>query len=151
MIVPTLSDSNMQPSMKPSMDPTQPSVLAYAVAESSYTSQHIVRLSYPPQPSVPDAVAESSYTSQHVSRLSNPTVYHYNNPRTGEYIASLLPPDNPTVICLQAGTHVPETKYGVLGILAAICWFPLGIVICLLDRRVKCTRCGLIIDEGLCH
>ncbi|KAF9010718.1 hypothetical protein BDQ17DRAFT_1299286 [Cyathus striatus] len=121
----TLSDSKVQPGMKPSMDPTQSSV--------------------------PYAVAGSSYTSQHVPRLPNHTVYHYNNPRTGEHIASLLPPDNPEMICLQAGMHVPQTKYGLLGVLAAIFWFPLGIGLCLLDRRVRCTRCGLVIDEGLCH
>ncbi|TFK66541.1 hypothetical protein BDN72DRAFT_823307 [Pluteus cervinus] len=78
-------------------------------------------------------------------------VYHYTNLATNEQIASLLPPDHPEMICLQTGTHVPETKYGLLGILAAIFWFPLGIGICLLDRRVRCTRCGLMIDEGICR
>ena len=37
-----------------------------------------------------------------------------------------------------------------LGVLAAIVWFPIGIACCLLDRRVKCARCGMTLDEGLC-
>jgi hypothetical protein len=77
------------------------------------------------------------------------TVHHYVNPATGEHIASLLPPDHPQMRCLQEGTHVPETHYGVLGVLAAIAWFPLGIGLCLLDRRVKCRRCGYQIDDGI--
>ncbi|KAJ7282914.1 hypothetical protein C8J57DRAFT_1296960 [Mycena rebaudengoi] len=80
----------------------------------------------------------------------NPIVYHYTNPMTGEHVASLLPPDHPEMVCLQAGEHVPYTNYGLLGILAAVFWFPLGIGLCLLDRRVKCSRCGRSIDEGLC-
>ncbi|KAG2128958.1 uncharacterized protein EDB93DRAFT_1095763 [Suillus bovinus] len=79
-----------------------------------------------------------------------PTVYHYQNPLTGERIASLLPPDHPEMICLQQGAHVTETSFGILGILAAIVWFPLGVGLCLLDRRVKCKRCGAVIDNGIC-
>ncbi|KAH7913462.1 hypothetical protein BJ138DRAFT_1124355 [Hygrophoropsis aurantiaca] len=82
--------------------------------------------------------------------MHQPTVYHYMNPRTGDQLASLLPPDHPEMICLQQGGHVPQAKYGLLGILAAIVWFPLGIGLCLLDRRVKCKRCGYMIDEGMC-
>jgi hypothetical protein len=78
------------------------------------------------------------------------------------------------MVCLQAGEHVLETRYGFLGVLpicsllfidcvwthahvivfpgviAAIVWFPLGIGLCLLDRRVQCKRCGDSIEEGLC-
>jgi hypothetical protein len=36
------------------------------------------------------------------------------------------------------------------GVLAAIIWFPLGIALCLLDRRVKCERCGETLEDGLC-
>ncbi|KAG0694072.1 hypothetical protein DFH29DRAFT_961582 [Suillus ampliporus] len=82
--------------------------------------------------------------------MQQPTVYHYQNPLTGDHVASLLPPDHPEMICLQQGGHVNETKFGILGILAAIVWFPLGIGLCLLDRRVKCRRCGTIIDNGIC-
>jgi hypothetical protein len=45
----------------------------------------------------------------------NPIVYHYTNPMTGEHVASLLPPDHPEMVCLQAGEHVPYTNYGLLG------------------------------------
>lgn len=100
------------------------------------------------------------------------TVYYYQDPRTGQRVASLLPPDHPQMVCLQAGEHVPETRYGflgtyasiycllivcgltficlLLGVIAAIVWFPIGIGLCLLDRRVHCKRCGESIEEGLC-
>ena len=37
------------------------------------------------------------------------------------------------------------------GVFAAIFWFPFGIALCLLDRRVRCERCGESIEEGLCN
>ncbi|KAG2135454.1 hypothetical protein DEU56DRAFT_807108 [Suillus clintonianus] len=83
-------------------------------------------------------------------KMQDPTIYHYQNPLTGEQIASLLPPNHPEMICLQQGGHTTETKFGILGILLAIVWFPLGISCCLLDRRVICTRCGKVIDHGMC-
>ena len=76
-----------------------------------------------------------------------PAVFRYHNPQTGEVVTSLLPPDHPEMVCLQQG-HIIRTKYGILGILAAVFWFPLGIGLCLLDKRTKCERCGLSIDEG---
>ncbi|KAL0581352.1 hypothetical protein V5O48_000728 [Marasmius crinis-equi] len=95
------------------------------------------------------AIAGPSYTT-HPPNGPPPTVYHYTNPVTGDHIASLLPPDHPEMICLQSGKHVRETSFGVLGILAAVFWFPLGVGLCLLDRRVKCRRCGQVITDGLC-
>jgi len=82
--------------------------------------------------------------------MSPTMVYHYTNPITSEHIVSLLPPDHPEMVCLQAGEHVPESKFGILGIIAAVVWFPLGIGLCLLDRKVKCSRCGRILDNGFC-
>jgi len=104
---------------------------------------------------------------------TEPAVYHYQDPRTGQTVASLLPPDHPKMVCLQAGEHVPEARFGflgayrrlcflvphgltflggiwMLGVLAAIVWFPLGIGLCLLDRRVRCSRCGEMLEEGIC-
>ncbi|KAG1871209.1 hypothetical protein DFJ58DRAFT_762804 [Suillus subalutaceus] len=100
-------------------------------------------------PSVPP----NSVTAVHgrtMPMMQQPIIHHYQNPLTGEHIASLLPPNHPEMICLQEGQHVNETKFGILGILAAIVWFPLGIGLCLLDRRVKCKRCGVVIDNGIC-
>ncbi|RDX55020.1 hypothetical protein OH76DRAFT_1397359 [Lentinus brumalis] len=77
-------------------------------------------------------------------------VYNYVNPLTGERVVSLLPPDHPQMLCLQQGGHVTTTKFGILGILAAILWFPLGVGLCMLDRKVYCKRCGAILDEGMC-
>jgi len=81
---------------------------------------------------------------------SGATVYHYQDPRTGQPFASLLPPDHPQMVCAQAGQHIPESRYGFLGVLAAIVWFPLGIGLCLLDRRVRCQRCGESLEDGIC-
>lgn len=77
------------------------------------------------------------------------------------------------MICLQQGEHIPQTQYGILGqssppnlllssfhpsdmvilsqigVLAAVIWFPVGIACCLLDRKVKCKRCGEIINSGI--
>ncbi|KAF9474697.1 hypothetical protein BDN70DRAFT_908403 [Pholiota conissans] len=77
-------------------------------------------------------------------------LYNYINPITGERVVSLLPPNHPEMICLQSGSHVTETHFGLLGILAAIFWFPLGIGLCLLDKQTQCRRCGAVIDRGIC-
>ncbi|EPQ57004.1 hypothetical protein GLOTRDRAFT_137448 [Gloeophyllum trabeum ATCC 11539] len=104
-----------------------------------------------PTPYQPDPAPSSPYQPTSPPPFMPPTpVYHYVNPRTGEHIASLLPPDHPEMVCLQEGRHIAETRYGILGVLAAILWFPLGVGLCLLDRKVRCRRCGMMIDEGLC-
>jgi len=77
-------------------------------------------------------------------------VYHYVHPVTHEHVASLLPPDHPEMVCLQEGRHIAKSQFGILGILAAVFWFPLGIGLCLLDRRVRCVRCGKHISEAMC-
>ncbi|KAF8149544.1 hypothetical protein B0H34DRAFT_777686 [Crassisporium funariophilum] len=98
---------------------------------------------------IPEDISGPSYTTQ-PSYTPAPMVYNYMNPSSGERVVSLLPPDHPEMVCLQSGSHIPHTHYGLLGILAAVLWFPLGIGLCLLDRRVKCSRCGLLIDDGVC-
>ncbi|KAJ8588538.1 hypothetical protein M405DRAFT_934042 [Rhizopogon salebrosus TDB-379] len=99
------------------------------------------------QPPVPSVMAVHNRPAP---MMQQPVVYHYQNPTTGEQLASLLPPDHPEMQCLQHGGHLNETKFGILGILAAIVWFPLGIGLCLLDRRVKCRRCGVVIEDRIC-
>ncbi|KZV69374.1 hypothetical protein PENSPDRAFT_753445 [Peniophora sp. CONT] len=79
-----------------------------------------------------------------------PMVYHYQHPVTGDQIVSLLPPDHPQMVCLQRGHHDVETRFGFLGVLAAIFWFPLGVGLCLLDRRARCRSCGEVLDAGMC-
>jgi hypothetical protein len=121
------------------------------------------------QPLIPQGMASGpSYTVQ-PSYTAPPTVFNYINPLTGERVVSLLPPSHPEMICLQSGAHIPHTHYGLLGesvgciltsrnqtnvrpqgVLAAIFWFPLGIGLCLLDKRVRCERCGLVIENGIC-
>ncbi|EJU04142.1 hypothetical protein DACRYDRAFT_48717 [Dacryopinax primogenitus] len=75
------------------------------------------------------------------------TVYYYTNPMNGATITSFLPPDHPRSLCLQQG-HVPMTTHGVLGILAAIFFFPIGVVCCMIDRRSVCARCGEVLSDG---
>ena len=89
-------------------------------------------------------------TVQQPRFMPPPTIHHYINPRTGERVASLLPPNHPEMVCLQAGMHEPQTKFGIFGILAAIVWFPFGIGLCILDRQVRCERCGALLNDGLC-
>jgi len=103
------------------------------------------------QPPPPSASGPSNYlVHPGTSTAPSPVVYHYRNPITQETVVSLLPPTHPEMICLQAGEHDTDTHYGILGILAAIFWFPLGVGVCLLDRRVKCKRCGQVIENGMC-
>jgi len=102
-----------------------------------------------PHPLPESSSSTPSHTTQPLSTPS-PMVYNYINPVSGERVVSLLPPNHPEMICLQSGSHVPHTRFGLLGILAAVFWFPFGIGLCLLDRRVRCHRCGLAIDDGVC-
>jgi len=96
--------------------------------------------------SIPDNVpAGPSVTRPAIPSMPQTRVYHYVNPANGNHITSLLPPDHPEMVCLQQGSHIEETKFGFLGIVAAIVWFPLGIGLCLLDRTVTCKRCGAVI------
>lgn len=65
---------------------------------------------------LPHMSAGPSYMPRPVLYTSpSPTVYNYINPRTGEQVVSLLPPNHPEMICLQAGEHIPHTQYGLLG------------------------------------
>ncbi|CAL1706875.1 unnamed protein product [Somion occarium] len=125
----------------------QPSSSGPYVLESTAQAKD-VKVPVPPQYAPPPSPGGPSRPPLHMP----PTrVYNYVNPNTHEHVASLLPPDHPQMVCLQEGRHVRETRFGLLGILAAVFWFPLGIGLCLLDRRVKCKRCGLVIDEGFCY
>ena len=67
------------------------------------------------------------------------TVFNYVHPVTQQRITSLLPPDHPEMVCLQQG-HERSSTFGLVGILAAIFWFPLGMACMLVDRKVRCTR-----------
>ncbi|KZT61981.1 hypothetical protein CALCODRAFT_490528 [Calocera cornea HHB12733] len=65
----------------------------------------------------------------------------------GATITSFLPPDHPRSLCLQYG-HVPLTTHGILGILAAVIFFPIGVLCCMIDRRSVCARCGEVLSDG---
>lgn len=64
----------------------------------------------PPPPPQPQAQPYGATVPGHST-----TVYHYQDPRTGQQISSLLPPDAPAMICLQQGEHIAQTQYGILG------------------------------------
>ncbi|RDB30675.1 hypothetical protein Hypma_005984 [Hypsizygus marmoreus] len=38
--------------------------------------------------------------------------------------------------------HKPETKYGILGIIVAVLFIPLGLICLFLDTQEVCARCG---------
>ncbi|KAG8988701.1 hypothetical protein FRB94_000478 [Tulasnella sp. JGI-2019a] len=131
----------------------QPGVGYQLLNETKATgSNEVYRDPYPQQPPPPrdqKGVPQMQPPPQPYPTPAGTTVYHYQNPRTGHVITSLLPPDHPEMICLQAGGHIEKSKFGLVGILSAIFWFPLGVGICLLDRKIKCRRCGLTLQRGL--
>ena len=47
------------------------------------------------------------------------------------------------------GTVLMCERVTMTGILAAVFWFPLGVGLCLLDRKVYCERCGVMLDDGI--
>ncbi|KAF7428031.1 hypothetical protein PC9H_007250 [Pleurotus ostreatus] len=100
----------------------------------------------PSQPMLADLSIPVSYGA--VMLPGPPPVHQYRGPN-GEILYGLLPPTHPEMICLQQG-HDEKTHYGILGLLAAVFWFPLGIGLCMLDSKVKCKRCHKVIDEGIC-
>jgi len=151
------NDSMKEPLLGPTTPQENPPSYDFATESgSSYTQNDGPKPNTPPKADMTQPLLlhrGTSGPSNNIQPLYTPTspmVYNYVNPSTGQHVASLLPPDHPEMICLQAGSHLPHTQYGILGILAAVFWFPLGIGLCLLDRRVRCTRCGLAIDDGIC-
>ncbi|KAK2464329.1 hypothetical protein APHAL10511_003786 [Amanita phalloides] len=80
-----------------------------------------------------------------------PRIDYYSDPRIFGQLTAPLPPDHLQTACLQAGMHDTQTSFGLLGIIAAIVWFPFGIGCCLLDRRTVCRRCGTVLSTGFCN
>ncbi|EJD52482.1 hypothetical protein AURDEDRAFT_111162 [Auricularia subglabra TFB-10046 SS5] len=103
-----------------------------------------------PQPALPIAQQPGPSHAVMVDGSAGQAPLHfYQNPWTGEQVASFLPPDHPEMVCLQEGRHLTKNSFGIVGVLAAVFWFPLGIALCMLDRRVKCTRCGRVLEDGI--
>ncbi|KAF9502851.1 hypothetical protein BS47DRAFT_1356636, partial [Hydnum rufescens UP504] len=45
--------------------------------------------------------------------------------------------------CLQQGAHVPDpTRWGLLDLLSGLFCFPIGVVLCFVDRSVVCDIVG---------
>lgn len=66
-------------------------------------------------PTLSDVVAGPSVPGPGVPSMPQTRVYHYVNPSNGNHVTSLLPPDHPEMVCMQRGSHVEETKFGLLG------------------------------------
>lgn len=79
--------------------------------QSALDAKHPPLLELPPNQGY---VVGPSHSTQ-PGYIQSPTIYHYTNPTTQQQVASLLPPDHPEMICLQAGAHVPHARYGILG------------------------------------
>ena len=96
-------------------------------------------------------IAGPSYTTQ-PPYTPAPVVYHYMNPMTHENVASLLPPNHPEMVCLQAGQHVPKTRYGILGafllcfvLFSALSVFSLYLLVLQISRY---PGCRLLVPSG---
>ncbi|KAF9516200.1 hypothetical protein BS47DRAFT_1341144 [Hydnum rufescens UP504] len=106
--------------------------------------QHFHPLPGSSSPFAPHAAAGSHTNPEGV------TLYHYRNPRTLQTITTHLPPTHPAMQCLQQGAHVPgPTHWGILGLLSALFCFPIGVVLCFVDRSVVCDRCGEVLSSGI--
>ncbi|KIM31309.1 hypothetical protein M408DRAFT_21368 [Serendipita vermifera MAFF 305830] len=101
-----------------------------------------------PQPDPSATMAISHSTAVPATQAGQVTVYHYVHPVTQQRIDSLLPPSHPEMQCLQHG-HIPRTRFGIAGILAAIFWFPLGLGCMLIDKDTRCERCKKVISGRL--
>ncbi|KZT73875.1 hypothetical protein DAEQUDRAFT_721356 [Daedalea quercina L-15889] len=44
------------------------------------------------------------------------------------------------------GQHQVTKKYGVCGIICAVCLFPIGLLCLLCDVKKKCERCGQVLE-----
>ena len=101
-----------------------------------------------PQPEPTSPMIAMHNTPVPATQAGAVTVYHYIHPTTQQRIDSLLPPSHPEMQCLQHG-HIPRTRFGVAGILAAIFWFPLGLGCLLIDKDTRCERCKKVISGRL--
>ncbi|KIL66356.1 hypothetical protein M378DRAFT_160771 [Amanita muscaria Koide BX008] len=54
---------------------------------------------------------------------------------------------DPYAVCREKG-HEPKKSFGILGIIAAIVFFPIGLLCCFLDRWTVCRRCGATLAKG---
>ncbi|KAI0045963.1 hypothetical protein FA95DRAFT_1494719 [Auriscalpium vulgare] len=139
------------------MRPTFPNDVSCARPHLHTTTHRAVSSALPPPRRRPDTAKEKPRslrataipTRAIVSAPGSdaPQVYYYRDPVTGVPYASLLPPDHPHSICLQQGRHVEQSRYGIAGIAMAVLLFPVGIFLCIHDKKVRCMRCGEILSQ----
>ncbi|KAG8813600.1 hypothetical protein FRC19_002325 [Serendipita sp. 401] len=94
--------------------------------------------------SQPQVQAPPAFEEQQVAQTT-PT-YIWRHPITNETYDTGLPHDHPDVHCLESG-HIPRTRYGLVGILSTIFWFPLGLLVMMHDRSVECERCSRVLVD----
>ncbi|KAI5119811.1 hypothetical protein M0805_006944 [Coniferiporia weirii] len=121
---PTTGEENGLPKNPPSYD--------HATAGAGPSS----RSSLPQE--VPAAAADAT---------NGETNLHYQHPTTGR---AAFPPGHLEILCPAGpGGHIYTRRFGVAGIITAVLLFPFGVILCMLDRRVACMRCGQIIEDGI--
>ncbi|EJU04139.1 hypothetical protein DACRYDRAFT_20764 [Dacryopinax primogenitus] len=93
----------------------------------------------------PPAVTSKSADGAYVPAMQQ-AGYYPPNMQPPVYVQG-MPPTDLRGICLRQG-HVPVESFGAMGIVAAICCFPIGIICCIMDRREQCSRCGEVLQAG---
>ncbi|KAL7415780.1 hypothetical protein BDY24DRAFT_382208 [Mrakia frigida] len=79
---------------------------------------------------------------------NGPLVHYFVQPGpNGRMISTNLGPETEEMRCLMEG-HLAQSKFGIIGILSTIFFFPWGLAVCALDRKVVCKRCKQVIDPG---
>jgi len=82
-----------------------------------------------------------------VTHSGGATLYHSIDPFTNKVVDSPLPPDHPVMQCIHDG-HVPHSRFGIGGVVAAVLLFPLGFWKLMADREVSCIRCGMTLKPA---
>jgi hypothetical protein len=95
----------------------------------------------------PSYITNQQTLPSQITHSGGATIYHHIDPFTNKVVDSFLPPDHPIMQCMHEG-HVPHSKFGIGGIIAAVCWFPLGFWMLMADRDVICARCGMMLKPG---
>jgi len=99
----------------------------------------------PPEPPVSERVLSKDLTQNDMERIPL-----FLDPTTGGPHVAYTARDEVMAQCMQYG-HVEKTKFGAWSILAAIVFFPWGLLCMVGARVVYCTRCGLVLRGLRAH
>ncbi|KAI5119812.1 hypothetical protein M0805_006945 [Coniferiporia weirii] len=98
--------------------------------------------------SLPQEVPAPTPAPAAAAATSGETQLQYQYPSTSH---AELPPDHllETICPAGPGGHFYTKRFGLAGIITAVLLFPFGIILCMLDRRVVCVRCGQATESGI--